>query len=69
MGKAFLFENSDEISSYIEEVVSKFKPQVQAYKGGKKGVLGLFVGEVMKRSQGKADPKLTNKLLMELLDN
>ena len=33
------------------------------YKNGKKGVIGLFMGEVMKLSKGKADPKLANKLL------
>ena len=34
------------------------------YKNGKKGLLGLFMGEVMKLSKGKADPKLANKLLI-----
>jgi aspartyl-tRNA(Asn)/glutamyl-tRNA(Gln) amidotransferase subunit B len=40
---------------------------VQEYKKGKKGLLSLFVGEVMKASKGKADPKLTNELLTEKL--
>jgi aspartyl-tRNA(Asn)/glutamyl-tRNA(Gln) amidotransferase subunit B len=41
--------------------------KVAEYKAGKKGLVGLFVGEVMKRSQGKADPKVVNKLITEAL--
>ncbi len=62
-----IVEDSDEISSYINEVLAKFAPQVQAYKGGKKGVLGLFVGEVMKLAKGKADAKKINDLIIEKL--
>ncbi|MBC7615278.1 MAG: Asp-tRNA(Asn)/Glu-tRNA(Gln) amidotransferase subunit GatB [Pedobacter sp.] len=62
-----IVENSDEISSYIEEVLGKFEPQVQAYKGGKKGVLGLFVGEVMKLAKSKADAKKVSNLIIEKL--
>jgi aspartyl-tRNA(Asn)/glutamyl-tRNA(Gln) amidotransferase subunit B len=42
---------------------------VQEYKKGKKGLLGLFVGEVKKISKGKADPKLTNDLLIKKLQS
>jgi aspartyl-tRNA(Asn)/glutamyl-tRNA(Gln) amidotransferase subunit B len=62
-----IVEDSDEISAYITEVLSKFEPQVQAYKTGKKGVLGLFVGEVMKLAKGKADAKKVNDLIIEKL--
>jgi aspartyl-tRNA(Asn)/glutamyl-tRNA(Gln) amidotransferase subunit B len=41
---------------------------VTEYKKGKKGLIGLFVGEVKKISKGKADPKITNKLLLEKLE-
>ena len=37
------------------------------YKKGKKGLLSMFVGEVMKRSKGKADPRVTNEILLEKL--
>ena len=37
------------------------------YKKGKKGIMGMFMGEVMKRSNGKADPKMTSALLTEKL--
>jgi aspartyl-tRNA(Asn)/glutamyl-tRNA(Gln) amidotransferase subunit B len=43
--------------------------KVSEYKKGKKGLIGLFVGEVKKLSKGKADPKLTNQLLLEKLEN
>ena len=62
-----IVEDSDEISTYIIEVLAKFEPQVQAYKAGKKGVLGLFVGEVMKLAKGKADAKKVNELIINKL--
>ncbi|MGY4386123.1 aspartyl-tRNA(Asn)/glutamyl-tRNA(Gln) amidotransferase subunit B [Pedobacter sp. UYP24] len=60
-------ENADELSKYVDEVLAKFESQVQAYKKGKKGVLGLFVGEVMKLAKGKADPQKINEVLQEKL--
>ena len=41
--------------------------KVAEYKKGKKGLIGLFVGEVKKISQGKADPKLSTQLLEKKL--
>ncbi|MGQ7855874.1 Asp-tRNA(Asn)/Glu-tRNA(Gln) amidotransferase subunit GatB [Pedobacter sp. WC2501] len=60
-------ENGDELSSFIDEVLNKYPQQVEAYKKGKKGVLGLFVGEVMKLAKGKADAKKLNELILEKL--
>ncbi|NQX53461.1 Asp-tRNA(Asn)/Glu-tRNA(Gln) amidotransferase subunit GatB [Pedobacter panaciterrae] len=60
-------ENSDELAGFVDQVLSKYEAQVQAYKKGKKGVLGLFVGEVMKLARGKADPQKINELLQEKL--
>ncbi len=42
--------------------------KVSEYKKGKKGLIGLFVGEVKKRSGGKADPKLVTQLLEQKLN-
>jgi aspartyl-tRNA(Asn)/glutamyl-tRNA(Gln) amidotransferase subunit B len=53
----------------IEEVLAKYPGKVAEFKAGKKGLIGLFVGEVMKMSAGKADPKLTNELLMKRLNS
>ncbi|ATP55909.1 Asp-tRNA(Asn)/Glu-tRNA(Gln) amidotransferase GatCAB subunit B [Pedobacter ginsengisoli] len=60
-------ENGDELAGFVDQVLSKYEAQVQAYKKGKKGVLGLFVGEVMKLAKGKADPQKINELLQEKL--
>ncbi|WP_316820879.1 Asp-tRNA(Asn)/Glu-tRNA(Gln) amidotransferase subunit GatB [Pedobacter gandavensis] len=62
-----IVENSDELSGFVDQVLAKFDAQVQAYKKGKKGVLGLFVGEVMKLAKGKADAQKVNELLQEKL--
>jgi len=54
--------------SIIKEVLAKYPEKVAEYKAGKKGLLGLFVGEVMKASKGKADPKVANKVVQEMLE-
>lgn len=66
-----LLQNSDEgaINELIDQVLAKYPEKVAEYKSGKKGLLGLFVGEVMKLSKGKADPKVTNKLVAQKLDS
>ncbi|HUH73827.1 MAG TPA: Asp-tRNA(Asn)/Glu-tRNA(Gln) amidotransferase subunit GatB [Chitinophagales bacterium] len=65
-----LVQNSDgdQLKTWAETALAKFPAKVQEYKGGKKGILGLFMGEVMKLSGGQADPKAINKILQELLD-
>lgn len=62
--------NSDTsfIEEIIDEVLNLYPEKVEEYKSGKKGLLGMFVGEVMKRSKGKADPKITNQLISLKLD-
>ncbi len=66
-----LLQSSDEgmIAGLIDEVIAKYPEKVNEYRAGKKGLLGLFVGEVMKLSKGKADPKLTNKLVTDKLES
>jgi aspartyl-tRNA(Asn)/glutamyl-tRNA(Gln) amidotransferase subunit B len=65
-----LIQESDtnQLEQWVHEALNAFPDKVEAYKNGKKGVLGLFMGEVMKRSQGKADPKLSNQLIREILE-
>lgn len=55
------------IGPVVDQVLAKFADKVNEYKKGKKGLLALFVGEVMKQTKGKADPKMTNDLLLEKL--
>ncbi|MDX2190024.1 MAG: Asp-tRNA(Asn)/Glu-tRNA(Gln) amidotransferase subunit GatB [Bacteroidota bacterium] len=65
-----LLQNSsdDFIVPLIEQVLASFPDKVKEYKAGKVGLIGLFVGEVMKKAQGKADPKKTNQMVKEILD-
>jgi aspartyl-tRNA(Asn)/glutamyl-tRNA(Gln) amidotransferase subunit B len=58
----------DSIMPIIEEVVKEFPLKVEEYKNGKKGIIGMFMGEVMKRSKGKADPKVATQLLTKKLE-
>lgn len=60
-------DNEDGLSVFADQVLEKYAAQVQAYKKGKKGVLGLFVGEVIKLAKGKADPQKVSALLEEKL--
>ncbi len=64
-----LIQQSDvsAIGPIIDIVLEKFADKVTEYKKGKKGLLALFVGEVMKQSKGKADPKITSEILLEKL--
>ena len=60
--------DSNTLINLIDQVIEQYPEKVEEYRSGKKGLIGLFMGEVMKLSRGKADPKLTNKLLREKLD-
>jgi aspartyl-tRNA(Asn)/glutamyl-tRNA(Gln) amidotransferase subunit B len=60
--------DSDDVSEFIREALAKFPDKVTEYQKGKKGVLGLFMGEIMKRSKGKIDPQKTNQLLIKELE-
>ncbi|MDB5227399.1 MAG: glutaminyl-tRNA synthase (glutamine-hydrolyzing) subunit [Bacteroidota bacterium] len=64
-----LLQSSDnnELTSWANEAIAQFPDKVLEYKKGKKGNINLFMGTVMKLSKGKADPKLTTKILEELL--
>jgi aspartyl-tRNA(Asn)/glutamyl-tRNA(Gln) amidotransferase subunit B len=48
-------------------VIEANPEQVSTYQGGKTTIIGWFVGQVMKKSRGKADPQLTRSILEELL--
>jgi aspartyl-tRNA(Asn)/glutamyl-tRNA(Gln) amidotransferase subunit B len=58
----------DQIEQWVSEVLSKMPDKVAEYKKGKKGLIGLFMGEVKKVSKGKADPKTTTALLEQKLN-
>ena len=60
--------NEDNLRPLIEDVLNAFPDKVATYRRGKKGLLGMFMGELMKRSRGKANPKLANELLRKALE-
>ncbi|PSR14674.1 MAG: Asp-tRNA(Asn)/Glu-tRNA(Gln) amidotransferase GatCAB subunit B [Bacteroidetes bacterium] len=59
--------DADELGSWVDAVLAAHPDKVKAYQQGKKGLLGFFMGEVMKRSKGQAEPKKTTALLQERL--
>ena len=56
------------LSEFVKISIAKYPKKVEEYKSGKKGLIGLFMGEVMKLSGGKADRKLANKLVRKELE-
>lgn len=61
--------NADELNAWIAEAIARYPDKVLEYKSGKTGLVGLFMGEVMKLSKGKADPKIANQLVQKALEN
>jgi aspartyl-tRNA(Asn)/glutamyl-tRNA(Gln) amidotransferase subunit B len=57
----------DSLQPIIDEVIKEFPLKVEEYQNGKKGIISMFMGEVMKRSKGKADPKVATELLIKKL--
>jgi aspartyl-tRNA(Asn)/glutamyl-tRNA(Gln) amidotransferase subunit B len=66
LGETLVGERSD-LEPLVDRILEANPGQVEAYRGGKEGLLGFFVGQVMKETQGKADPKVVNELLREKL--
>ncbi|MGZ3863779.1 MAG: Asp-tRNA(Asn)/Glu-tRNA(Gln) amidotransferase subunit GatB [Bacteroidia bacterium] len=60
--------NTDALQDLVDQAIAKYPEKVAEYKNGKVTLLGLFMGEVMKLSKGKADPKVTSALVKETLD-
>lgn len=56
------------VEQWVNEALSKMPDKVKQYQSGKKGLIGLFAGEVKKLSKGKADMQLVNKLLEQKLN-
>jgi aspartyl-tRNA(Asn)/glutamyl-tRNA(Gln) amidotransferase subunit B len=65
-----LVQLSDEgaLQATVSEVIEASPDQVAAYRGGKKATIGWFVGQVMKKTEGRANPKVVNALLRKVLD-
>jgi aspartyl-tRNA(Asn)/glutamyl-tRNA(Gln) amidotransferase subunit B len=68
--KLNLIQDSDESSilSYIQTVIESNPEEIERYKNGEKQLIGFLMGQLMKASKGKADPKAANQLMRETLD-
>jgi aspartyl-tRNA(Asn)/glutamyl-tRNA(Gln) amidotransferase subunit B len=62
-----LVGDTSELGPIVDRILDANPGQVESYRGGKEGLLGFFVGQVMRETQGKADPKVVNELLREKL--
>lgn len=60
--------DAGQLEGIIQDILERSEKQVAQYRGGKTGVLGYFVGQVMKATRGQANPKLVNELLRKALE-
>ncbi|HEY9888975.1 MAG TPA: hypothetical protein V6D02_11285, partial [Candidatus Obscuribacterales bacterium] len=56
-----------QIAAIIDEVLTAHPDELEKYRGGKTKLQGFFVGQVMQRTGGRVEPKLTNQILMKKL--
>ena len=61
--------SEDGISTFIQEVIASNPSEIERYKNGEKQLMGFLMGQLMKVSKGKADPKVANELLRKSLEN
>jgi aspartyl-tRNA(Asn)/glutamyl-tRNA(Gln) amidotransferase subunit B len=62
-----LVSDESELGPLVDRIIEASPGQAAAYRGGKEGLLGYFVGQVMRETQGKADPRVVNDLVRERL--
>ncbi|HCP41359.1 MAG TPA: Asp-tRNA(Asn)/Glu-tRNA(Gln) amidotransferase GatCAB subunit B [Cryomorphaceae bacterium] len=60
--------DNDQLQAWVDQALAAYPEKVEEYRSGKKGLIGLFMGEVMKYSRGSANPKKASALLREKLD-
>ena len=59
--------DESELQSVIDQVLAEHPEEVESFRGGKEGLFGWFMGQVMRGTRGKADPVRTRELLQEAL--
>ena len=55
------------LGAIVDQLLSDYPNEVESYRGGKNKLQGFFVGQLMKKTSGKADPKLGNQILTKKL--
>ena len=63
-----LIADEAELDPVIDQVLAAHEEQAAAYRAGKEGLLGFLVGQVMKETRGKANPRVVNERLREKLE-
>lgn len=61
--------DEDDLREMVREIIEKSPLEAEKYREGKTQLLGFFVGQLMKATKGKANPKIANKLIKEMLDS
>ena len=61
-------DDEEALTGLVMAAIAKHPKMVEAYRGGKKGILGFFVGQVMQETRGKANPQLVSRLVRDKLD-
>jgi len=61
--------DSSEIEKVIDKILNSHKTEVQQFVKGKEKVVGFFIGQVMKETKGKANPKIVNETLRSKLES
>ncbi|MDZ7658807.1 Asp-tRNA(Asn)/Glu-tRNA(Gln) amidotransferase subunit GatB [Fodinibius sp.] len=60
--------DTDFLEPIVDEVIDQHPDEVERYRDGKKGLIGFFIGQVMQRSQGKANPEMVREMISDRLD-
>ena len=60
--------DTNQLAQWVGQALAAYPDKIEEYRSGKKGLIGLFMGEVMKYSRGNADPKKASAMLREKLD-
>ena len=60
--------NPDELLPIIDEIIAKNPDNVEKYKAGNTKLFGFFIGQVLKATEGKANPKVVNELVLQQLN-
>ncbi len=60
--------DTDFLEPIVDEVIEEHPDEVERYRDGKKGLIGFFIGQVMQRSQGKANPEMVREMISDRLD-
>jgi len=61
--------NTDELDKVVVKIIDKYPAMVDEYRNGKEKVFGFLMGQIMKETKGKGNPKLLNELLRKKLGN